>query len=95
MNRIPNPPPPRTYEQLLPSRKYRILEKNGQYYPQHRNWLGFWCYYKDLESFAAVGTAYTITKSFRTLKEARQYLSGRIPKPKSKPIVHHFYTDDQ
>lgn len=55
----------------------RIKVKNGFYYPQYRNFLGFWCSYTEVTTMEGMTGAAHTQRNFRTLEEAQEYLKNR------------------
>ena len=65
------------------NKRLRIKEINGEFFPQKRI-LGLWFYYHDHNLGGWGATNRDFSKSFKTLKEAREWLDeleGKIHTP--------------
>ncbi len=69
--------------------KYRVKQIDSTYYPQYRNFFGFWCYYTYVDQYDLIEE-----EQYYFLQDAEDYIRSRI-KYKHKPttqqvIIHEF-----
>lgn len=67
--------------------KYRIVEKNGLYYPQYKEWF---CWHDFVDGFfTKKGLYIPITAMFVFLEDAKEFIEEHKKRKSKKPIIHN------